>query len=155
VARPLSSRWACCTATPAVVEDVAGLVMTAVDHGDADPGRDLHQVGADAEGHGQHLGELGRSPLGRAGVGDGVAEHHELRPARAEQLLVGLDRPLELIGDRDEQPVTHLTAVGVVDDLEPAELDEDDRGLAIGSLVIGLELAVEQRAPAAGDRAGR
>ena len=52
-----------------VVEDVAGLVVAAVDHGDADPGGHLHEVGADAERHGQHLGELGGPALGHAGVG--------------------------------------------------------------------------------------
>ena len=40
----------------------------------------------------------------------------------------GRTAPFRLIGDGHQQAVAHLVAVGVVDDLEPAELDEDDGG---------------------------
>ena len=78
------------------------------------------------------LGDRG----GLVHVGDAVEQHRELVAAEAGDGVRRADGRLEPARDRDQQPVSHVVAERVVDELEAVEVEEQHggRGGRLGAL---------------------
>ena len=121
-------------------EHVAGLGVAVLDGRDARRAVDLDQVGADAERHRDGVQQRPGPLLGGPGVVGGRVEDDELRPAEPVQGLAAGERGEQLIGRGDEDAVADLVAVGVVDALEPAELDEVHHAQTVAVAALGVVL---------------
>ena len=62
------------------------------------------------------------------------AQDDELVASEARQRVAGAEDPVQSVGDRDEQLVADVVAVGVVDRLELVEVGEEDRHDLVGPL---------------------
>ena len=81
-------------------------------------------------------------------VGD-LAQHGELVAAEAGQGVDGAQRPAQPMGHTLEEPVAHLVAEAVVDELEAVEVEEHERHavvLALGPAQRQLQAVHEQHA---------
>ena len=75
------------------------------------------QVGADPVG----------DPAGVVGVDDRVEDDPELVAAEARDGVARSERADQPLADGDQQPVADGVADALVDDLEPVEVEQDDR----------------------------
>ncbi len=124
-------------------------VLVADAHHDADAHRnvDLLVADVDAPAHTplEPLGELDRTRP----IGDALTEDHELVAAEAGHEVAGAYEVAKPSGDGDEHLVADVVAEAVVDDLEPVEVDEEQRqgGVRLAGSGDGQLELVEQQHP--------
>src|SRR5436190_23393484 len=114
-----------------VADQVGGrLVATSREHG-ADARGDPVAVAADGErgrqSRTQPLGRLERGHRGR----DVLADRHELVPADSAERVADAYGLLKAVGHGGQQLVAGGVAELVVDDLEPVQVDEEERELGL------------------------
>ena len=100
--------------------------------GEAEAGREEHLAAVvEDERLGQHLVEPVGDREHRALAGHVLGEDHELVATEAGDGVVGPHDGAQPLGEADEQLVAGPVAEAVVDDLEPVEVEEEDRDLLL------------------------
>ena len=90
-----------------------------------DAGLQLEQHALEPERLGQRRLDPQRHLGRRLGVRDGRQQHGELVAAEPGDHVLGPQRAADPLGDVLEQPVAHLVPEGVVDLLEPVEVEQE------------------------------
>ncbi len=92
-----------------------------------DAGGQPQRPSLDVEGVGQHVGDFVGDPVGLVPGGQVLADEHELVPRKSSDRVTRPQDAAEPLGDRDEDLVTDMVSVIVVDLLEVVEIGEQHR----------------------------
>ena len=110
-----------------VAQELLGRIDPLAGERDPDAGAQRHLDVRERERPGELGVEPDRDRVGGRGVGEVLAQDHELVTGQAGQAVTGPQQPGQPLGDRHQQLVADLMAVGVVDLLEPIEIHEEHR----------------------------
>ena len=106
--------------------------------GDAQRGADEPLPAAHREGRAQLVADALGDPPGVLDVDDRVEDDPELVAAEAGDRVARAERPDQPLADRRQEPVADGVADALVDDLEPVEVEQDDRH-RVGTVGLGRQ----------------